>query len=72
MASTSDLIHFYIESPVTTIGMRACRTVGVGAAENSWGTCRSNCGGSNEVAEMAGNIGKERGLVGRLVDRFVD
>jgi hypothetical protein len=40
--------------------------------ENSWGTCRSNCGGSNEVAEMAGNIGKERGLVGWLVDRFVD
>jgi hypothetical protein len=56
--STSNLIHFYIESPINAIGMRASRTVG--AAENNWGTCRGDGRGSNEAAKTA-SVGKEHG-----------
>ncbi|KAL7511761.1 hypothetical protein ACHAXN_008718, partial [Cyclotella atomus] len=59
--STSDLVHLYIESPINAIGMRASRTVGAGAAKNSWGVCRDGGGGSNEVAEAAGSTGGEHG-----------
>jgi hypothetical protein len=50
--STSDLIHFYIESPINAIGMRVSRTVGAGAAENGWSAYSFDGGGSKDVAAM--------------------
>jgi hypothetical protein len=47
--STSDLVHFYIESPINAIRMRASRAVGAGAR------------GSYEAAEAADSAGKEHG-----------
>jgi hypothetical protein len=43
--STSDLVHLYIESSINAIGMRASRTVGAGAAKNSWGVCTETAEG---------------------------
>ena len=59
-----NLFHLDVVSPTNAIGCASGRS-GAWTAEGRWSTCRSDCGGSKDVAETAaGRAGDEHGRYG--------